>query len=95
MEKVLEVKNKNKGAFLIQSRLPYKYIPGLIDEYLSDIKSIEKIIVNEKDKIVLKLCKKVKNRLLKKLEYFRTKLANIPNKKYLEESDEEFVDKYM
>lgn len=93
MENILEIQNKYKDAFS-DNIIPYKYILEVITKYTRDIKIIAEIILTEKDEEALTMCEEVKNNLSTKLNFLRTKLE-APNLKYLDESDEEFVDKYM
>lgn len=94
MEKILKIENKYEFESSVKI-IPYKYIPETISEYSKDISIIQEIILKEEDENVLKLCKQVKNNLTTKLNFLKLKLEKIPNKKYLEESDEDYVDKYL
>ncbi|KAJ6647610.1 hypothetical protein Bhyg_02833 [Pseudolycoriella hygida] len=63
------------------------------DNLLNDIKELEAIVSEEPD--IVKLCKDLKSKINARIAYLRNKLENIPNSKYLDESDEDFVDQYM
>ncbi len=75
--------------------LPYKYMPQIIKELTTDIEKIEKVIEGENNSSVLRQCELLKIKLHAKLNFFTNKLTSIPNKKYMEESDEEYVDKNL
>lgn len=75
--------------------LPYKYIPGSVTEISNDLKRIKDTISTTKDTKVQKLCKSMQKKLEEQLQYFENKLKNIPNKNYMQESDEEWVDENM
>lgn len=92
MEKIKELEKKYRDADDASETL-YKYIPDTIKILTNDIKEIKKIISEHTE--VLKLLEEMKEKLSKSLQAFQTKLDNIPNKHYMEESDEEWVDQNM
>lgn len=92
MEKLKFIKQNHDLSFSIDL-IPYKYLAATIAEYLNDIKEIDSIVSEEGN--ILNLCKTLKSQINSKIDYLKKKLDNIPNPKYLEESDEEFVDKFM
>lgn len=95
MEKIKAIDENNRLSFS-DDLIPYKYLSDAIKEYLSDINVISEIVVQNKDnKELVDFGERVKSELNSKVILLQTKLKNIPNPKYLEESDEEFVDKYM
>lgn len=73
--------------------LPYKYIPAMIDELSNDLKEIDKILSEAKDIEVSKFGDSIKLKINTRLYFFKNKLHSIPNKEYMEESDEEWIDK--
>lgn len=88
----------NKYKFVtVQSEhaVPYKYIPGAIKELKDDIKEIDKIISDETNATVLKSSEELKAKLNTILRFFEIKLERIPNLNYMDESDEEWVDRNM
>lgn len=93
MEKIRAIERKYLFARL---DIEYKYIPECIKELSADLPKISKILSeNKSNKVVCDLCEKMTKKLEEQLKLFSNKLANIPNVKYLEESDEEYVDKHM
>lgn len=94
MEQIELLKDKYRQA-ISDNTHPYKYIPENIKELSADIKKIEKIISENEDSDVLKACGDLKSKLHKSLKFFQNKLEHIPNKHYLDESDEDWVDENM
>lgn len=93
MEEINSLVNKYRYARL---DIEYKYIANTIKELSTDLQKITKIETeNKSEKKVCDLCVSIKEKLNYHKSFLTNKLANIPNVKYLEESDEEFVDKYM
>lgn len=90
---------QNKYKFVCSDdddSIPYKYIRDTINELSADIKKIETITIESKDhKEVLLLCNDIKLKLSASLKFLENKLKNCPNKNYLNESDEDWVDEYM
>lgn len=97
MEAIRELQNKYRYALLATDIVdtPYKYIPGTIKELSGDINKIEEIIAQTNDAEVKKECVLLKRKLNTSKAQFEQKLAKIPNKNYMEESDEEWVDENM
>ena len=94
MEEILSLQNKYRFVTVASDMAtPYKYIPQAIKELMEDLEKIEKIISKNKDGEVYKLCDRMKSKLKTKKLYFEEKIRNIPNKHYMDESDEEWVDR--
>lgn len=93
MEEIKVLENKYRFV-TVESDIatPYKYMPQTIRELSDDLKEIDKIISKSNDSEVKKLCERLKSKLNIKKKFFENKLENIPNKYYMEESDEEWVD---
>lgn len=96
MEEIKKLSNKcARTDSQTDSALPYKYIPDTIRELSEDIKKIVEIINGQSDPSVLKECEFLKSKLDSSLNFFETKMKGIPNWNYMDESDEEWVDKNM
>lgn len=74
------------------STLPYKYIPDILKELISDMIKFNKICDEESDSKIVKKCEILKSKLHSMHTFLKTKMEAIPNKHYMEESDEEWVD---
>lgn len=94
MLNVYDLESKYRFAIPDQAVL-YKYIPENIKELSQDLKKIEEIVSQKPNSEVLNLCNSLKLKLSDSLKYLTEKLQNIPNKNYLEESDEDWVDEHM
>lgn len=92
MEKIKAIREDHRLSFSIDL-IPYKYLSQTIRDYNQHIKDIESIVSDDSE--VVKLCEIVKTEISAKIKHLQDKLQAIPNPKYLDESDEEFVDKYM
>lgn len=90
MEKFKLIKDNHELCFSIDL-IPYKYISATIRDFLKDLKELEATVSKEPE--ILILCETLKSEINGKIDYLRNKLENIQNPKYLNESDEEFVDK--
>ncbi len=67
----------------------------MIKELSKDINEIDKIISENSDTAVFKLCDALKLKISESLKMFQKKMEIIPNQMYLQESDEEWVDENM
>lgn len=92
MEKIKALKSKYQFA-IPAFDTPCKYIPDTIKALETDINEIHKIISDHSE--LSKLCNSLTDKLKKFLQTFKTKLANIPNPNYIEESGEDWVDENM
>lgn len=92
MEKIKTIRENHRLSFSIDL-IPYKYLSQTIRDFSQHIKDIDSIVSEDSD--VLKLCEIFKSEISANIKYLQDKLNAIPNPKYLDESDEEFVDKYM
>lgn len=92
MDKIKAIQKDHKLSFSVDS-IPYKYISQTIRDYVRHIEQLESIV--SKDTEVLKFREIVKLEITSKIKYLQDKLDKVPNLKYLDESDEDFVDNYM
>lgn len=96
MDEIKSLQNKYKFVTVADDILtPYKYIPETIKELAADLTKIDTIISSTKDIEVIKMCTFMKSKLNTKKKFLEEKLTNIPNKHYMDESDEEWVDANM
>lgn len=92
MEEIQLLKSKYRYVSVKDSSMPHKYMPREIKELSEDINKIEIILSNNTDSEVNRMCDEMKYKLTTIKDYFVRKLENIPNKYYMEESEEEWVD---
>lgn len=88
---VKQLENKYKFA-VSDDTIEYKYIPETITEISKDLKIVEKIIGESNDEEVLRISQSLKSKLTESCKFLTKKLENIPNKYYLVESDEDWID---
>lgn len=96
MENLQEIHSlKEKYAFVTKSLVagtPHKYLPQQIRELCVDIGKVTDYRKTNNDVKSRMMCDDVESFLVEKKLMFETKLKNIPNKHYMEESDEEWID---
>lgn len=96
MEEIKSLERKyGSTSTLTDQLMPYKYIPGMIKEFSNDVQKIAEIISTTKDTAMLKLCYAMKSKLHARIKFLEDKLDAIPNKNYMIDSDEEWVDENM